>query len=77
MTHLLAGILVVTAMVAPYVVVAALSATFPRLRYGIGQVPRTDRVVARFFDGTTPGADRVPFEDHPSWTTAESVGELR
>jgi hypothetical protein len=77
MTHLLAGILVVTVMVAPHVVVAALCAAYPRLRYGIGQVPRTDQVVARLFDGTTPGADRMPFEDRPSWTTAGSVGELR
>jgi hypothetical protein len=86
MTHVLAGIVVVTAMVAPYVVAAALTAAFPRLRCRIGRVPRTDQMVARFFDGSTPGGGRMHddtdevwtwFEDHRSWAAARPVGKRR
>jgi hypothetical protein len=83
MSELLAGIIVVGAMLAPYLVVAALTAAFPRLRQGIGQIPRTDEVVAQFFDRTMPGSTRRPAdirmwtEDDPSWSSSGSVGERR
>jgi hypothetical protein len=86
MTQLLAGILVVAAMLAPYVVVAALTAAFPQLRRGIGQIPRTDEVVERFFARTIPGSSRADrgsadvrmwTEDDPSWNSSGSVGERR
>ena len=83
MSELLAGVLVVGAMLAPYILVAALTAAFPRLRQGIGQIPRTDDVVAQFFDRTMPGSHRraadirMWTEDHPSWSSSGSVGERR
>jgi hypothetical protein len=86
MTQIFAGILVVAAMLAPYVVVAALTVAFPQLRRGIGQIPRTDEVVGRFFDRTIlrpsrpnhGSADvRMWTEDDPSWNSSGSVGERR
>jgi hypothetical protein len=82
MSELLAGILVIAAMLAPYVLVAALTAAFPGLRRGMEDMPRTDEVVARFFDRTIPGRGRpfdgteiqTPVEDRPSWS---SVGIVR
>lgn len=52
-------LIVVGAMLAPYLLAAALTAAFPGLRRGFGQLPSTDAVVARFFDGD---ADRVRHE---------------
>ena len=57
---------------APYLVAAGLTAAFPSLRRGFG-LPRTDDVVARFFDGGSDldrvqhevGAIRTRFEDDP------------
>jgi hypothetical protein len=86
MTHVLAGLLVVTAMVSPYLVVAALAAAFPRLSDRTGQFPRTDQIVAQFFDRTALGVDhvhddtreiRTRCEDDRSWTTAGTLGGRR
>lgn len=82
MSELLAGILVVAVMLAPYLLVAALTAAFPGLRRGIEQIPHTDEVVARFFDRTVRRGGRAfdgteiqtPVEDRPSWS---SVGIVR
>jgi hypothetical protein len=52
MTYLTSLVLVVTAMLAPYVVAAALTAALPGLRRRIGQSPGTGPMVARFFDGS-------------------------
>ena len=61
MTYLAHLILIVIAMSAPYLVAAGLTAAFPSLRRGFGQVPRTGEVVARFFDGSTDeNASRDP-----------------
>jgi hypothetical protein len=57
MTFLMNLTLVVVAMLTPYLVAAGLTAAFPSLRRGFG-LPRTDVVVARFFDGTRYGDDR-------------------
>jgi hypothetical protein len=59
MTYLLAGIVVVAAIAAPYLVAWALSAAFPRLHRWSNQMPRTDEVVARFFDRTIPSVSRT------------------
>jgi hypothetical protein len=63
MTYLAHLILVVSAMFAPYLLAAGLTAAFPGLRRGIGQLPRTDAVVARFFDGgSDENTSRGPHE---------------
>jgi hypothetical protein len=59
MTVLLVVILSVAVILAPYLLVAALTAASPRLRRGIEDIPRTDEVVARFFERTIPGAGRT------------------
>jgi hypothetical protein len=43
-------LLIVTAMLAPYAVAAALTAALPGLRRRIGKTPSTGQMVARFFD---------------------------
>jgi hypothetical protein len=52
MVQVLALLSVVAIMLAPFAFVAVLSAAFPRLRRQIRAFPRTDALVARFFDGT-------------------------
>lgn len=51
MTYLFPLLVIVAAMLAPYAVAAGLTAAFPSLRRGFGRLPRSDAVVARFFDG--------------------------
>jgi hypothetical protein len=63
MTYLAHLILIVSAMFAPYLLAAGLTAAFPGLRRGIGGVPRTGDAVARFFDGgSRQNASRGPHE---------------
>ncbi len=57
MTYLETGLILVAAMATPYLVAAALSAACPRLRSRIEHFPRTDQVVARYFDRTALDAD--------------------
>jgi len=82
MTLLLAGIVLVAAIAVPYLVAAVLNVVFPGLLRHVEQFPRTDEVVARFFDRTSlsarstfeDGAARcVPLEDRPSWSSAAAV----
>jgi hypothetical protein len=61
MNNILPLLVVVGAMLAPYLLAAALTAAFPSLRRGFGQLPRTDAVVSRFFDGDTD-ANRIQHE---------------
>jgi hypothetical protein len=57
-TLLLPTLVLVLAMLAPYVVAAALSAALPGLRRRIGDVPSTGEMVVRFFDGPDPDRTR-------------------
>ena len=50
MTYAMPLLLIVTAMLAPYAVAAALTAAFPGVRRRIGKAPSTGQMVARFFD---------------------------
>jgi hypothetical protein len=56
MTYLAHLILIVTAMFAPYLLAAGLTAAFPALRRGVGQLPRT------FGGSSDQDTDRVPRE---------------
>jgi hypothetical protein len=56
-TLLLPTLVLVLAMLAPYLVAAALSAAFPQWRRRIGDFPSTGQMVVRFFDG--PDLDRT------------------
>jgi uncharacterized membrane protein YbaN (DUF454 family) len=58
MTLLSAGLVLIAMIASPFLVVATLTAAFPRWRRWIDQTPRTDEVVARFFDRTTAGVTR-------------------
>ena len=59
MAYLYAGIVLVAAIAAPYLVEVALNAAFPGLRRWTAGMPRTDEVVERFFYRTIPRADRA------------------
>ena len=59
MTYLLAVIVLVAAIAAPYLIDVALSAAFPGLRRWTAGVPRTDEVVEQFFYRTIPCAGRT------------------